>query len=87
MSIARFGPSNYACVKLMVACVRSYRSKKAFRIFEVMKKFKFKPTFSTYTTLIDALSTRHDSKLMLTLFHQMQELGYKVNVHLFTTLV
>ncbi|KAJ0052260.1 hypothetical protein Pint_01175 [Pistacia integerrima] len=52
-----------------------------------MRKFKFRPAFSAYTTLIGALSAVHESDLMFALFHQMQELGYEVDVHLFTTLI
>ncbi|KAJ0111813.1 hypothetical protein Patl1_01211 [Pistacia atlantica] len=52
-----------------------------------MRKFKFRLAFSAYTTLIGALSAVHESDLMLPLFHQMEELGYEVDAHLFTTLI
>ncbi|KAF5939280.1 hypothetical protein HYC85_023539, partial [Camellia sinensis] len=87
MSLSGFGPSNSTCFDLVVNCVKSHKLREAFGFIESMRKFKFCPAFSAYTTLIGALSVVPEPDLMLTLFHQMQELGYKVNVQLFTTLI
>ncbi|KAL7181247.1 hypothetical protein ACSBR1_040175 [Camellia fascicularis] len=87
MSVSRFGPSNSTCFDLVVSCVKSHKLREAFGFIESMRKFKFRPAFSAYTTLIGALSAVPEPNLMLTLFHQMQELGYEVNVQLFTTLI
>ncbi|KAK8511280.1 hypothetical protein V6N12_033557 [Hibiscus sabdariffa] len=87
MSVAGFGPSNNTCIELIVSCVKSQKLREAFDIIQMMRKFKFRPAFSAYTTLIGALSAVTESDLMLTLFHQMQEQGYEVSVHLFTTLI
>ena len=87
MSVAGFGPSNNTCIELVVICVKSQKLREAFDIIQTMRKFKFRPAFSAYTTVIGALSTVFESDLMLTLFHQMQELGYEVSVHLFTKLI
>ena len=46
-----------------------------------MRKFKFRPTFLAYITLVSALFVGHEYELMLTLFHQIQQLGYEVSVH------
>lgn len=53
----------------------------------VMRKFKCRTAFSAYGALIGALSAVHESDLTLALFHQMQELGYEVRVHLFATII
>ena len=87
MSVAGFGPSNNTCIELVVSCVKSQKLREAFDIIQTMRKFKFRPAFSAYTTLIGALSAVFESDLMRTLFHQMQELGYEVSVHLFTKLI
>ncbi|KAK8709844.1 hypothetical protein V6N13_060845 [Hibiscus sabdariffa] len=87
MSVAGFGLSNNACMELVVSCVKSQKLREAFDIIQMMRMFKFRPAFSAYTTLIGALSAVFESDLMLTLFHQMQELGYEVSVHLFTTVI
>lgn len=87
MSIAGFGPSNNTCIELILNCVKSRKLREAFDLIQCMRKFKFRPAFSAYTALIGALSEVHESDLMLTLFHQMQEIGYEVSVHLFTTLI
>ncbi|XP_059654624.1 pentatricopeptide repeat-containing protein At3g06920-like [Cornus florida] len=87
MSLAGFGPSNSTCIELVVSCVKSQKMREAFDFIQSMRKLKFRPAFSAYTTLIGALSAVHEPDLMLVLFHQMQELGYEVNVHLFTTLI
>ncbi|CAL5368539.1 unnamed protein product [Camellia sinensis] len=69
MSLSGFGPSNSTCFDLAVSCVKSHKLREVFGLIESMRKFKFRPVFSAYTTLI------------------MQELGYEVNVQLFTTLI
>lgn len=87
MSLAGFGPSNSTSLELIASCVKSRRLREAFDIMQMMRKFKFRPAFSAYTTLIGALSNVPLCDLMLTLVHQMQELGYEVGVHLFTTVI
>ncbi|KAF4355673.1 hypothetical protein F8388_013090, partial [Cannabis sativa] len=87
MSVAGIGPSNYTTVELVVSCIKSQKLREAFDLIQTMRRFKFRPAFSAYTNLIGALSTVHEADLMLTLFHQMQELGYEVSVHLFTTVI
>ncbi|KAF7816865.1 pentatricopeptide repeat-containing protein [Senna tora] len=89
MSIAGFGPSNNTCIELVATCIKSQKLREAYGLIETMRKLKFRPAFSAYTTLIGALSASHsrESDLMLSLFHQMQELGYEVTIHLFITLV
>ncbi|KAL7262038.1 hypothetical protein ACSBR1_000426 [Camellia fascicularis] len=87
MRLSGFGPSNNTCFDLVVSCVKSHKLREAFGFIESMRKFKFRPAFLAYTTLIGALSAVPEPDLMLTLFHQMQELGYEVNVQLFTTLI
>ncbi|KAI3729384.1 hypothetical protein L6452_18041 [Arctium lappa] len=87
MNLAGFGPSNSTCVELVVSCVKSHKLREAYDLIQLIRRFKFRPAFSAYTTLIGALSTAHEPDLILALFHQMQELGYEVNVHLFTTVI
>ncbi|KAL0376445.1 UNVERIFIED_CONTAM: Pentatricopeptide repeat-containing protein [Sesamum calycinum] len=90
MSLAGFSPSVETSVELVSSCVKAQRLRDAFDLIQTMRKFKFRPGFSAYTTLIGALAMVHKPDypdLMLSLFYQMQELGYEVNVHLFTTLI
>ncbi|PNX59329.1 pentatricopeptide repeat-containing protein, partial [Trifolium pratense] len=74
MSVAGFGISNHVCIELVTSFIRSHKLKEAFGVIETMRKFKFRPAFSAYTTLIGALSEANIPDPMLTLFHQMQEL-------------
>ncbi|KAF5961021.1 hypothetical protein HYC85_002230 [Camellia sinensis] len=87
MSLSGFGPSNSTCFDLVVSCAKSHKLREAFGFIESMRKFKFCPAFLAYTIMIGALFAVPELDLMLTLFHQMQELGYEVNVQLFTTLI
>ncbi|EXB74774.1 hypothetical protein L484_023516 [Morus notabilis] len=87
MSVAGIGPLNYASLELVLSCVKSQKLREAFDLIQTMRRFKFRPAFSAYTTLIGALSAAHKADLMLTLFHEMQKLGYEVSVHLFTTVI
>ncbi|GER52188.1 pentatricopeptide repeat-containing protein [Striga asiatica] len=90
MSLAGFSPSFETSTELISICVKARKLMDAYNILQSMRKFKIRPAFSAYTTLIGAFSSFHKPEypdLMLSLFHQMQELGYEVNVHLFTTLI
>lgn len=84
MNLSGFGPSNTTSLELILTCVKSHKLKQAYDLIQLMRRFKFRPAFSAYTTLIGALSTIHEPDLILTLFHQMQELGYEVHMHLST---
>ncbi|KAK9088395.1 hypothetical protein Scep_027477 [Stephania cephalantha] len=87
MSVTGLGFSNNTCIELVTICVNSRMLREAFSLMQVLRKFKYRPAFSAYTTLIGAFAGTSEPNFALTLFHQMQELGYEVNVHLFTTIV
>ncbi|XP_020886624.1 pentatricopeptide repeat-containing protein At3g06920-like isoform X2 [Arabidopsis lyrata subsp. lyrata] len=87
MSVAGFGPSVNTCIEMVLSCVKANKLREGFDVVQNMRKFKFRPAFSAYTTLIGAFSAVNHSDMMLTLFQQMQELGYEPTVHLFTTLI
>ncbi|KAE8717703.1 3-isopropylmalate dehydratase large subunit [Hibiscus syriacus] len=56
MRVAGFGPSSNTCIELVVSCVKSQKLREAFDIIQTLRRFKFRPPFSAYTTLIGALS-------------------------------
>ncbi|KAJ7955105.1 putative Pentatricopeptide repeat-containing protein [Quillaja saponaria] len=63
MSFAGFGLSNRTSVELIASCVKSQKQRDAFDIIQTMRKFKFRPAFTAYSTLIGALSAVHESGL------------------------
>uniref|UniRef100_I1M6I0 Pentacotripeptide-repeat region of PRORP domain-containing protein n=2 Tax=Glycine subgen. Soja TaxID=1462606 RepID=I1M6I0_SOYBN len=87
MSMAGFGPSNNTCIEMVASFVKLRKLGEAFGVIETMRKFKLRPAYSAYTTLIGSLSAAHEADPMLTLLRQMQEIGYEVSVHLFTMLI
>ncbi|CDP09647.1 unnamed protein product [Coffea canephora] len=87
MGLAGYGPSNSTCIQLIDSYVKTRKLRGAFDCIQTMRKLKFRPAFSAYTTLIGALCTVNEPDLMRALFLQMQELGYEVSIHLFTTLI
>ncbi|KAG4952888.1 Pentatricopeptide repeat-containing protein [Glycine max] len=80
MSMAGFGPSNNTCIEMVASFVKLRKLGEAFGVIETMRKFKLRPAYSAYTTLIGSLSAAHEADPMLTLLRQMQEIGYEVSV-------
>lgn len=87
MSTAVYELSNNTCIELITSCVNYQWLKEAFSLIQIMRKFKFLPAFLAYTTLIGAFAGAHEPGHALTLFQQMQEIGYEVNMQSFTTLI
>ncbi|KAL5707514.1 hypothetical protein ACHQM5_018409 [Ranunculus cassubicifolius] len=87
MSIAGYELSDNTCIQLVASCANSGWLKEAFGLIEAMRKFKFRPAFSAYTTLIGSFAGAREPGPSLNLFHQMQEVGYEVNMQLLTTLI